>query len=150
MKKLSVAILILVSVAFLSYVFNPRCKFFVQFGIWLPPTCYNFEFTEPPDAEALLGMDGVGAKATFNRKLTDASEFIEHCEPQSIWVKSLDSAELISDTTLQYPCFLPVDFYFGKLKLMLWSTKTKGDFYNIWIIPEENCEALVTISMPFT
>lgn len=140
----------LILVSILAYTFNPRVKFYTHFGIGLPSFCKNFEFTDNPDFMALLGMDGHGASAKFEIDKTQIENLIEAIQPQDLWLKYSELDSNLTDTTLHYPAELPQDVLDGQIKVMLWSDDTKGDYYNIWLIPSDNGKINVSISMPFT
>jgi len=140
----------LILIIILAYTFSPRVKFYTHFGIWLPSFFQNFDFTDNPDIMGLLGMEGLGASANFEIDKTKIKYLIEAIQPQDLWLKYSELDSNLTDTTLHYPAKLPQEILNGQIKVMLWSDDTKGDYYNIWLIPSENGKINMSINMPFT
>lgn len=149
MKKLILMIGVILLPIF-TYHISPTVKFYTHFGIWLPSFCHDFKFTENPDFAALLGMDGLGAQANFEIEKENIQNLIKGIKPQNIWIKYSESAPEQSNITLDFPAILEKKVLEGKFEIMLYSSDTKGDYYNIWLIPKKNNKVKVSISMSFT
>jgi hypothetical protein len=150
MKQILLISLTLISISIFAYLVNPRVKFYTHFGIWLPAYCNDYEFTENPNFPALLGMDGLGASAQFEIEKSNIENFIESINPQDLWLKYSELDSNLTDRTMHHSEGLPEELLNGQIKVMLCSSDTKGDYYNIWLIPSENGKIKVSISMPFT
>lgn len=128
----------------------PRAKFYTHYSIWLPSYCHNFEFIRSPNLMSLFGVDGASAFAQFEIEKENVESFIGSIGPESLWLKYSEADSTLENVSLEYPNELPEDVKNGRIKVMLWSEDTKGDYYNIWLIPTDGRVMQVTISMPFT
>ncbi len=99
---------------------------------------------------AIFFSDGRSAETRFQIANGDIENLVKSIEPQGIWLKYSELDSTLSDKSLNQYDVLPEDVLNGKVKFMLYSNDTKGDFYNIWIIPGENGKMNVSISMCFT
>lgn len=149
MKKI-IFIIGVILLPLFTYHISSTVKFYTHFGIWLPSFCYGFKFTENPNFTALLGMDGLGAQANFEIEKKNIQNLIKAIKPQNIWIKYSESAPDQNNITLDFPSILQKKVLEGKFEIMLYSGDTKGDYYNIWLIPKKNNKIKVSISMPFT
>ena len=150
MKRTLLITIGLILISILAYTVNPRVKFYTHFGIWLPSFCVDFNFTDNPDFMALLGMDGHGASANFEIEKKNIEILIKSINPQDLWLKYSEFDSTMTDKTMHDIENLPEEVLNGQIKVMLWSSDTKGDYYNIWLIPSENGKIKVSISIPFT
>jgi len=150
MKRILLITIVLILFSVLAYTVSPRVKFYTHFGIWLPSFCEKFNFTDNPSLMALIGKDGLGASANFEIEKENIEILIKSIRPQSLWLKYSELDSTMTDKTLNNIEGLPEEVLKGEIKVMLWSSDTKGDYYNIWLIPSENGKLKVSISMPFT
>jgi hypothetical protein len=150
MKRTFLIIIGLILISILAYKVNPRVKFYTHYGIWLPSFCENFNFNENPDFMALLGLEGDGASADFEIEKENIEILIKSINPQDLWLRYSEFDSTMIDVTLNDFKGLPEEVLNGQIKVMLWSSDTKGDYYNIWLIPIENGRIKVNIRVPFT
>lgn len=151
MKKILVYFTLFILLIVVSYNLNPKVKFYVHYGIWLPSYCNNFEFIESPNIHSIFGLDGDHCRSSFEINKNEIQSLVDAIEPESIWLRYSETDSTLKDSTLTYPNILPKEAAEGKINFMLWSDDdTKGDYYNIWIKPDKKSKIKVTISMPFT
>ncbi len=150
MKKFIYSVLGLLIIGFTFYNTNLRAKFYIQYGIWLPSYCNNIEFKESPGLMTILGIGGDGATAIFEIKKEEIESFIESIDPQDLWLKYSELDSTLTDRTIHHSEGLPEEVLDGQIKVMLWSSDTKRDYYNIWLLPSKDGKIKVSISIPFT
>lgn len=132
------------------YVLSPRAKFYVHHGIWLPAFCSNFHFDEYPDLNSLFGKDGAHTSSSFDIERDDTQRLIDHIAPQIIWIMYSRLDTTMKDGELKCPCILPRAVFEERPRTVLYSSDTKGDFYNIILDQDSSDIVRVTIYMPFT
>lgn len=150
MKRLLFISILFIVADILTINISSRSIFYAYYEIWLPSYCKNFEFISIPDLHSLFGNDGAGAKAEFEIDKENIEKLITSIAPQSLWLRYDLSDSSLKSESLEFPNELPKAVKNGEIQLMLYSSDTKGDFYNIWLRPLGNGVIKISISMTFT